>query len=185
MIQVYVGDGKGKTSAAFGAALRAAGAGWRVAAVQFLKDGSSAEIPLVAGLPGVVAVLHDGARAKFTFQMTDAEKVASRALHDANLRRALDVLGGVDASPEPAAGRLLVLDEALDALHAGLLDEELLREALAWGADAGAAGNPRELAVTGHSLPDFVRDAADYLTEFRCARHPYRQGVSARSGIEY
>ena len=181
MLHAYWGDGKGKTSAAMGLALRAAGAGWRIVVVQFLKDGSSSEISLLKGLPGVEAVLSDGALAKFTFRMSDEEKVASRALHDDNLRRAfglVSVPAGVTAACE---GSLLVLDEALDALRAGLLDESLLREVLAWAAGADCC----EAVVTGHSLPDFVAEAADYLTRFSCERHPYQHGVAAREGIEY
>lgn len=181
MLHAYWGDGKGKTCAAMGLVVRAAAAGWRVVVVQFLKDGSSSEISLLKGLPGVEAVLSDGALAKFTFRMSDEEKAASRALHDDNLRRAfglVSVPAGVTAACE---GSLLVLDEVLDALRAGLLDEGLLREVLAWAAGADRC----EAVVTGHSLPDFVADAADYLTSFSCERHPYQRGVAAREGIEY
>ena len=181
MLHAYWGDGKGKTSAAMGLALRAAGAGWRIVVVQFLKDGSSSEISLLRKLPGVEAVLHDGALVKFTFRMSDEEKAASRALHDDNLRCALGLACRAAEDAAAREGCLLVLDEALDALRAGLLDEGLLRDALGW-----AAGTDRcEAVVTGHSLPGFVADAADYLTRFSCERHPYQRGVAAREGIEY
>ena len=181
MLHAYWGDGKGKTCAAMGLVVRAAAAGWRVVVVQFLKDGSSSEISLLKGLPGVEAVLSDGALAKFTFRMSDEEKAASRALHDDNLRRAfglVSVPAGVAAACE---GSLLVLDEVLDALRAGLLDESLLREVLAWAAGADCC----EAVVTGHGLPDFVAETADYLTRFSCECHPYQRGVAAREGIEY
>lgn len=213
MVHVYHGPGKGKTCAAMGQAMRASGAGWRVACVQFLKDGSSSEVGLLAGLPGVAAVLSDGPLAKFTFQMSEQEKAASRKLHDANLARALGLVGCAGGAGEsgarsgPATGSadrgpagqasgavsgrapssdrgpaaLLVLDEALDALRAGLLDEGLIRRALAWAAGRQAC----ELVVTGHWLPDFVEEAADYLTRLDCERHPYQRGVGAREGVEY
>lgn len=181
MLHAYWGDGKGKTCAAMGLAVRAAAAGWRVVVVQFLKDGSSSEISLLKGFPGVEAVLSDGALAKFTFRMSDEEKVASRALHDDNLRRAFELVSAPAEGPEACEGSLLVLDEVLDALRAGLLDEGLLREVLAWAAGADCC----EVVVTGHSLPDFVAEAADYLTRFSCERHPYQRGVAAREGIEY
>ena len=181
MLHAYWGDGKGKTCAAMGLAVRAAAAGWRVVVVQFLKDGSSSEISLLKGLPGVEAVLSDGALAKFTFRMSDEEKAASRALHDDNLRRAFELVSVPAEGPAACEGSLLVLDEALDALRAGLLDESLLRSVMAWAAGADRC----EVVVTGHSLPDFVAEAADYLTRFSCERHPYQRGVAARRGIEY
>lgn len=181
MLHAYWGDGKGKTCAAMGLVVRAAAAGWRVVVVQFLKDGSSSEISLLKGLPGVEAVLSDGALAKFTFRMSDEEKAASRALHDDNLRRAFGLVSVPAGGAAACEGSLLVLDEALDALRAGLLDESLLREVLAWAAGADCC----EAVVTGHSLPDFVAEAADYLTRFSCECHPYQRGVAARRGIEY
>ena len=181
MLHAYWGDGKGKTCAAMGLVVRAAAAGWRVVVMQFLKDGSSSEISLLKGLPGVEAVLSDGALAKFTFRMSDEEKAASRALHDDNLRRAFELVSVPAEGPAACEGSLLVLDEALDALRAGLLDESLLRSVMAWAAGADRC----EVVVTGHSLPDFVAEAADYLTRFSCERHPYQRGVAARRGIEY
>ena len=181
MLHADWGDGKGKTCAAMGLAVRAAAAGWRVVVMQFLKDGSSSEISLLKGLPGVEAVLSDGALAKFTFRMSDEEKVASRALHDDNLRRAFGLVSVPAGGTAACEGSLLVLDEVLDALRAGLLDESLLREVMAWAAGADRC----EVVVTGHSLPDFVAEAADYLTRFSCERHPYQRGVAAREGIEY
>lgn len=181
MLHAYWGDGKGKTCAAMGLVVRAAAVGWRVVVVQFLKDGSSSEISLLKGLPGVEAVLSDGALAKFTFRMSDEEKVASRALHDDNLRRAFGLVSVPAGGTAACEGSLLVLDEVLDALRAGLLDESLLREVMAWAAGADRC----EVVVTGHSLPDFVAEAADYLTRFSCERHPYQRGVAAREGIEY
>lgn len=181
MLHAYWGDGKGKTCAAMGLVVRAAAAGWRVVVVQFLKDGSSSEISLLKGLPGVEAVLSDGALAKFTFRMSDGEKAASRALHDDNLRHAFELVSTPAEGTAACEGSLLVLDEVLDALRTGLLDEGLLRSVMAWAAGADRC----EAVVTGHSLPDFVVEAADYLTRFSCERHPYQRGVVARRGIEY
>ena len=181
MLHAYWGDGKGKTCAAMGLAMRAAAAGWRVVVVQFLKDGSSSEIFLLKGLPGVETVLSDGALAKFTFRMSDEEKAASRVLHDDNLRHAFELVSAPTEGTAACEGGRLVLDEALDALRAGLLDESLVRSVMAWAAGADRC----EVVVTGHSLPDFMAEAADYLTRFSCERHPYQCGVAAREGIEY
>ena len=110
MLHAYWGDGKGKTCAAMGLAMRAAAAGWRVVVVQFLKDGSSSEIFLLKGLPGVETVLSDGALAKFTFRMSDEEKAASRVLHDDNLRHAFELVSAPTEGTAACEGGLLVLD---------------------------------------------------------------------------
>ena len=110
MIHVYHGDGKGKTTAAMGLALRMLAAGRRVVVVQFLKDGESGEARLLAEHFGV-PVFAGKASDKFTWSMTSEELAATRELHDGNLASALAELEGAQEG-------LLVLDEALDALEA-------------------------------------------------------------------
>ena len=179
MLHAYWGDGKGKTCAAMGLVVRAAAAGWRVVVVQFLKDGSSSEISLLKGLPGVEAVLSDGALAKFTFRMSDEEKAASRVLHDDNLRRAFELVSVPAEGTAACEDSLLVLDEALDALSKGLVDEALVDRAL----DMSARGV--EVALTGRAPSRKIVEKADYITEMRCEKHPYEQGICAREGVEY
>jgi cob(I)alamin adenosyltransferase len=173
VLHVYYGDGKGKTTAAMGLALRAHGAGLSPAVVQFLKDGTSGEVRALRDGLGV-PVLANTPPVRFSFQMDAAEKAAVRRENDANL-------GGALARLEAGACDVLVLDEAADALALGLLDEDLLRRAVEL-----AAGNvARELAVTGHDVPTWLKDRADYLTRMACERHPYAGGLSARRGVEY
>ena len=111
LLHLYYGDGKGKTTAAMGLALRALGSGKKVVIVQFLKGGKSGEIPLLEQLGATV--YRGKAEQKFVFQMNDAEKVATRALQDRNLTVAMT-----------QEADLLVLDEAgsaweLDTCFAG------------------------------------------------------------------
>lgn len=85
MVHLYCGDGKGKTTAAMGLALRALGAGMRVAVVQFLKDGHSSELAPLEKLGA--AVFSGGCGSKFVFQMDQQEKEETRRQQDALLRR--------------------------------------------------------------------------------------------------
>ncbi|MDD7638776.1 MAG: cob(I)yrinic acid a,c-diamide adenosyltransferase [Subdoligranulum variabile] len=165
MLHLYWGDGKGKTTAAMGLALRALGHGRRVVIVQFLKDGTSGEI---APLRAAGAAVYACPNAKFTWLMDEADKAAAR---EASAR----ALGQALAEPFD----LLVLDEACAALKSSILDEALLRRAVAF------AKNGREVVLTGRDPAPWLQDAADYSTEMRAHRHPYADGVAAREGVEY
>ena len=164
MLQLYWGDGKGKTTAAMGLALRALGHGQRVSVVQFLKDGTSGEISLMRRCGATVRACPN---AKFTWQMTDAEKTEARANNNAALQAAL---------AEPF--ELLVLDEACAACKSGLVEEQLLKV-------AAARAKTAEVVFTGREPAEWMQTAADYSTEMRAVRHPYAQGVTAREGVEY
>jgi cob(I)alamin adenosyltransferase len=89
LLHLYYGDGKGKTTAAMGLALRALGSGKRVVIVQFLKGGNSGEIPLLAKLGA--EIYRGKAGQKFVFQMNEAEKAATRELQNRNLRNAMPI----------------------------------------------------------------------------------------------
>ena len=165
MLHLYWGDGKGKTTAAMGLALRALGHGRKVVIVQFLKDGTSGEMEPLRRLGAVVYACPN---AKFTWLMNKEEKAAARRSDTAALRQAL-------AQPWD----LLVLDEACAAYETSLVDRELLRQAAA-RAEAGF-----EVVLTGRNPADWMQDAADYSTEMRACQHPYTKGVPAREGVEY
>ena len=165
MLHLYWGDGKGKTTAAMGLALRALGHGRRVVVLQFLKDGTSGEIAL---LRRCGAEVHACPNAKFTWLMTEAERTEARQHNTAAIAVAL--------SHSP---RLLVLDEACAACRHQLVDEALLRQA------AAMAKQGREVVLTGRDPAPWMQEAADYSTELRAVRHPYTQGIPAREGIEY
>ena len=165
MLHLYWGNGKGKTTAAMGLALRALGHGQRVVIVQFLKDGTSGEI---APLRAAGAAVYACPNAKFTWLMDEADKAAAR---EASTR----ALGQALAEPFD----LLVLDEACAALKSGILNEALLRRAVAF------AKNGREVVLTGRDPAPWLQEAADYSTEMRAHKHPYADGVAAREGVEY
>jgi len=165
MLHLYWGDGKGKTTAAMGLALRALGHGRKVVIVQFLKDGTSGEIEPLRRLGAVVYACPN---AKFTWLMNEEESAAARCNGTAALRQALE---------QP--WDLLVLDEACAAYENNLVDRDLLRKAAA-RADAGL-----EVVLTGRNPADWMQDTADYSTRMRACQHPYTKGMPAREGVEY
>ena len=166
LLHLYYGDGKGKTTAAMGLALRAMGSGKRVVILQFLKGGKSGEVPLLEQLGA--KVYRGKAGQKFVFQMNEAEKEATRQLQNANLTAAM---------ADPAD--LLILDEAGSAWELDMVDKALLQKAVL------ERPAEQECVLTAHTAPQWMLDAADYATEMKCHRHPYQRGISARQGIEY
>ena len=159
LLHLYYGNGKGKTTAAMGLALRALGSGKRVVIVQFLKGGQSGEIPLLEQLGATV--YRGKAGQKFVFQMNEAEKAATRALQNKNLAAAL---------AQPCD--MLVLDEAGSAWELDMVDKALLQQAVLHR----PAG--QECILTAHAAPGWMLDAADYLTEMCCQCGGNRQAVS-------
>ena len=166
LLHLSYGDGKGKTTAAMGLALRALGSGKKVVVLQFLKGGQSGEIPLLEQLGA--KIYRGKAGQKFVFQMNEAEKAATRDLQNRNLAAAMTE----DAD-------LLVLDEAGSAWELDMVDKALLQKAVL------ARPAAQECVLTAHAAPRWMLDAADYVTEMKCCRHPYQKGIAARKGIEY
>ena len=168
MIHLYCGDGKGKTTAACGLAVRARGAGLRVLFVQFFKSGRSSEIALLeqAGILTRFPAVHYG---RFRF-LSDAQKEEIRAEY-------ARMLAGI--RNDAAAFDLIVLDEAVSACRYGMLPPDALLAFLREG------GPEREIVLTGRDPDPALLEAADYVTEMRKIKHPYDRGVKARKGIEF
>lgn len=170
MIHYYFGDGKGKTSAALGLAIRAAGYG-DVVIVQFLKNTPSGELLTLQKLDNIT-VLRGKAGEAFSFDMTEQELKLTEGIHEKNL------LAGIKLSQSPEC-RLLVLDEADDAVALGVLNEQLLKRAIL------EKPEHLEVVVTGHKPLSWIVNAADYITEMKKHRHPYDKGIAAREGVEF
>ena len=170
-IHIYTGDGKGKTTAALGLALRAAGRGKRVLFVQFLKGNQTGELASLAHIPNITMLRLEQDEG-FFFQMDDTAKTRVRAAHDRLLHLAFDFAcsGTCD---------LLVLDEAIPAYTLGALDRIKLLELVSHKPE------DLELVLTGRDAPEELLQYADYITEMRCIRHPYEKELPAREGVEY
>ncbi len=167
MILVYTGDGKGKTSACVGQTVRALGQNMVVAFGQFMKrDGQAGEQAMLARL--LEERFFAGG---LGFLRTDAERPAHR-------EAALRMLDWARGQLEQAD--MLVLDETLYALSAGILGQQELEELMAL-----ARTNDCHLVLSGRSAPEWLVDAADLVTSMTEIKHPWRTGVKAAPGIEF
>jgi cob(I)alamin adenosyltransferase len=167
-IQVYTGNGKGKTTAAFGLALRAAGAGKKVFIGQFVKGKPYSEIEAVRQyLPGIT--VRQYGRGCFIVKAPDEEDIRAA-------RKGLDEVSKVIASGEYD---LVVLDEATIALYYHLFSVDELNGILDRKPDA------TEIVITGRYAPKELTDRADLVTEMQEVKHYYTRGVEAREGIEF
>jgi cob(I)alamin adenosyltransferase len=175
-VQIYFGEGKGKTTAALGQAFRAWGRGWRVLFVQFLKDSgdSSGEVKGAAELAG----RWDTLRSRLPCSSLARPSPAERRLLKENTRTLLE-----RAVRRISAGRYdtVVLDEVLAAWKLGLLRVKDVREALKAAEESGA----RLIVLTGRWAPKSLIDSADLVTEIRKVKHPYDRGEMAKKGIDY
>ena len=190
-VHVYCGDGKGKTSAALGLALRAAGRGWRVVIARFLKNDDSGELLPLRGIPGV-EVLPCGKSFGFYRTMTDAEKTEAGEYYRELLERAwrrAEACGNGDDAEGAGAGApgeepdrvpvLLVLDEIAAACTYNLVDTSRLISLL------DSRPEFLEVVLTGRNPDEGILERADYISEIQKRRHPYDRGLGAREGIEY
>lgn len=172
LIHFYYGDGKGKTTTALGLAVRAAGCGKSVVIVQFLKDWKCGELDSLTHLRNVTVFRGKSSGGVFIRDMTEEEIAATRAIHDENLGKALELQRNGHCD-------MLILDEAVDAYQLGVLDA-LLFEGL-----IDNKPESLELVITGHHPDPRLLERADYVTEMVKRKHPYDRGIAARRGIEF
>ena len=169
LIHLYCGDGKGKTTAAVGLAVRAAGAGKHVVFTQFFKDGSSSEIGVLRSIPNL-RVMHCRTVPGFWRNMNEEQRAKAGAEYTRLFHEVSEAAQDAD---------LLILDEIISACNHGAVGENLLTDFL--------NGKPERLEVvlTGRDPSLALLERADYMTEMRKCRHPYDQGIPARKGIEF
>ncbi len=170
MIHIYCGDGKGKTTAALGLAVRCAGHGNKVLFVQFLKAWRTGELKSLELLPNI-EVLRAKETPKFTFQMNAEEK--AQVMQDNMVL--FEVVKNKCASEKID---LLVLDEVVGACDRGVFNKEALVEFL--------KNKPQELEVvmTGRNPFAEMVELADYVSEICKRKHPKDKGIMARTGVE-
>jgi len=169
LIQVYTGDGKGKTSAAFGSALRALGRGLKVYVVQFIKGGFDyGELYIAKQLPSLK--LSAFGRGRFITETPPSQKDVQLAREAFELAKKVVDSGEYD---------IVILDEINVVVNLKMIGVDEVVELI--------KNKPKhvELILTGRYAPAQIIEAADLVTEMREVKHPFAQGVPPRKGIEY
>lgn len=171
LIHIYCGDGKGKTSAATGLAVRAAGCGMKVLFVRFLKNEESGELTILDKIPGI-SVVHLERSYGFFSRLPESEKKEVRHMYGKLWSDIPDMLSG-------GAYDVLVMDEFMAAYRYGLIPQE---EAITF-----LKGKPEglEVVLTGRDPDEKLVELSDYVSEIRKVKHPFDRGIRARRGIEY
>ncbi len=168
-VQVYTGNGKGKTTAALGQALRACGHGLRVIMIQFMKGSKNyGEIAIAPRIPGF-EIIQSGLP---TF-------VEKGNPSDEDLRMARQGMELARKAITQAEYDVVILDEINCAVDYGLVDVKDVLELV------NLKPTQMELILTGRYAPDKVIEVADLVTEMKEIKHPYQAGLEMREGIEY
>ncbi len=168
-IQVYTGNGKGKTTAALGVALRAAGSGFRTLIVQFMKEYPYSELESLKNLNEWITILQFG-KDEFVYK---GEKPSDEDLKIANNAMAFvkDKMIGKEYD-------IIILDEVLVSIYFGLLEEEKVVELIQ------SKPEELELILTGRYCPEQIIVKADLVTEMKEVKHYYSKGILSRKGID-
>ncbi len=173
LIQVYTGEGKGKTTAAVGQAIRARGRKQKVLFAQFLKNKEgSGEVPILEGL-GIKVIAGGGKH-----RVLPLEKLPEKKKEEVKceLNR---ILERIKKEIKREEYDLLVLDEINVALHAHLVEEEVILELLR------TKPSSLEIVLTGRRAPPAISRMAHLVSEIIKAKHPYDEGIGTRMGIDY
>jgi len=169
LVQVYTGNGKGKTSAAFGLALRAVGRGFKVYVIQFIKGGFDyGELYSVKQIPNVT--LKAFGRGKFITETPPNQK---------DVELAEEAFALAEKVVKSGKYNFVVLDEINVALHLKLLELSKVIDLIKNKPDHV------ELVLTGRNAPREIIELGDLVTEMKEIKHPYTKGTKPRKGIEF
>ena len=165
LIQVYYGDGKGKTTAALGQALRCAGRDYKVLYTAFLKNKDSGEF--MVDLP--FEVMMPEYNCGFWHSLDNNEKACAKECAENVIKNIKSNFNKYD---------MVVLDELLDAVMLGCIEKNLALEFI------NSKPKATHLVITGHCYDQEIFEIADCITEMKKIKHHYDKGVKCREGIE-
>lgn len=170
LIHIYCGDGKGKTTAAIGLSIRAAGSGMNVIFARFLKDNDSSELKIIKNITNIDLIPCEK-EFGFFFTMSNEEKVEAKVFYS-------NLLMEVINKARLKEYDMLVLDEIMAAYNLDLVDKNEFLEFL--------KNKPQKLEVvmTGRDPDKSLIGLADYVSNIEKVKHPYDNGIVARVGIE-
>lgn len=171
LTHVYYGDGKGKTTAAIGLAVRAAGAGKQVIFAQFFKGGPTGELKSLEKLSGI-RIFRNSEDVGFFKNMTLQQKEEAACMHTETMKKIF-----LTMEKEPID--MVILDEITYPYEYGIIDKALVERLI--------FQKPKslELILTGRNPSPLFLEAADYITEMKKIKHPFDKNITARKGIEY
>ncbi len=167
LVHVYTGNGKGKTTAALGLALRATGQGMKVIVIQFLKGKPDCGEHIFTARYNAFEIVQ--------FTHGNCFVLPEEQLKE-DVERAIDF---THKTIHSGKYQMVILDEVFIAIRRRLLQTEMLVRIVKSKPDS------LELVLTGSSAPTEIRELADYVTDMQMEKHPYLEGVAARKGIEY
>lgn len=171
MIHIYCGDGKGKTTAATGLAVRHAGCGGKVLFVRFLKNNRSGELEILKRI-SEIEVLNPLKAFPFYHTLHEEEKAEMKETYKVFWQAVMREIAG---------GRytMLVMDEFMAAYNHGIIDRQ---QVLCFLQDKP---EPLEVVLTGREPAKELLALAGYVSEIKKIKHPFDQGITAREGIEF
>ena len=173
LVQIYTGDGKGKTTAAIGLTVRALGQDCKIFFAQFLKSGDTGEKRILDHFSENIIFYRPIVRNKgFIWKMTDRQVLEIRE----------DIIEAWDYVREQISSGeydVVVLDEILGVLSYGFIDINHLVRCIKERPDHV------EIVMTGRDAPDKLLEIANYVSEIKAVKHPFQEGIQARRGIEF
>jgi cob(I)alamin adenosyltransferase len=171
LIHIYCGDGKGKTTAAMGLGMRAAGREKKVLLTQFLKDNDTGELISIEKLGENFCVFRGVPVRKFFKFMSEEEQVQTKIEHESRFRQVIKK--AIDENFD-----LLILDEIIASTNLELVPLNEVVEFL--------ENKPTglEVVLTGRNPNEKLIELADYVSEVKAVKHPYEKGITSRIGIE-
>ena len=169
LVHIYCGDGKGKTTASVGLAVRAAGSGMKVMFTQFFKTGISSEINSMKQLKNIECVVMEGSFGRISRMTEEQKNIAQKSFN-----KHFDKIAKMSEECD-----MVIFDEINSAVNHGMVDLEKVKKFIIENREN------KEIILTGRNPHKDLVELADYVSEIKKVKHPYDNGIKARKGIEF